>query len=261
MVLFCKLYGIKLFFLKLSPSKIKTYLQCPRRFYYNVFLRLPTVRQDYHVLGEFCHYVLELWLEDYKYSWDKSTLKKKLRDAFAAALKEEIGEELKAIPTLKEQAKELILNYFKQFVPPLEIIDREKKFNLTIEKDNYKFGIRGIVDRIDERVDGIHILDYKTTKKVQYLDDFQLCIYAVAMQVKLNKEVKKAEYALLRHKKPLCYDFTDEDFVNVLAKIEDVGIKILKDRTWRKKTGPLCPYCDYCERCSQDEEIVVGYFQ
>ena len=228
--------------LDLSFSRVKTYQHCPRQYYYGYVLKLPHIRRDYHVLGEFVHRVLELWLRQ-GYS------KELLQASFTRVLKERLGRELTRFNKLLE-AKRLVKEYYEKFTPPVAIKGCEQKFRFPVSNGTYAFRIRGVIDRIDEiDSDTYLVLDYKTSKNIAYVDPLQLKLYVLVTKLRFKDKNIKAGYVFLRHGSQTAYAFTDEELEGAIENIVQTGEAMLADKQWHINRGPLCNYCDYQSRC------------
>jgi DNA helicase-2/ATP-dependent DNA helicase PcrA len=187
--------------LKLSASSMKTFDQCPKKYYYNYIAKEPRKQWDHFDLGNLCHKALEIFHEKYKIEGtSKRTLAKLMSYSFTEARKEFPN----ISNTLLAEAKDLIKDYLKTIsggnMPLVKGVETSFNFNIS---DNVL--VRGFLDRVDVLKDGkFHIVDYKTTKNAKYLDPFQLLIYGLWLKHEYP-HIKdfKASYILLRHKSKL----------------------------------------------------------
>jgi putative RecB family exonuclease len=243
-----ELHNIEL--IKLSASSMKTFDQCPRKYYFTYIDKQPRKEYDHFFLGNLCHRALEIFHETYmKDGLKGKTLNKLMSFSFAEAKKEEEFENLN--PKIVEEAKELLMDYLKYVsensMPMVKGV--EIPFNFKVG-DNIL--IRGFIDRLDILKDGtFEIVDYKTTKNVKYLEPFQLLIYGLWLKEEykdLNKF--KASYVLLRHgSKPKAYDFNLEDLKKVEKEIISYANKIKTENQWVPVPTGLCNWCDFKEIC------------
>lgn len=238
--------GIQL--IKLSASSMKTYEQCPKKYYYTYIEKVPRKEWDHFDLGNLCHKTLEIFHRIYMNDGNKmGSLNKLMTHSFATAKKEFE----KIPPNLKDEAKELLLNYLKivstKGMPLVKGV--ETPFNFKV---NDEILIRGFIDRLDVSKDGIfRILDYKTTKNVKYLDTFQLLIYGLWLKNEYpDLEKFRASYVLLRHNsKTKDYEFNLEDLKKVEKEIISYAGKIKTENQWVPIPTALCNWCDFKEIC------------
>lgn len=238
--------------LKLSASSMKTFDQCPLKYYYTYIAKEPRKQWDHFDLGNLCHRALEVFHEIYMQEGARGgSLSKLMSHSFSEARKE--------FPNMRTElvaeAKELLNDYLKLVsnggMPHVKGV--ETSFNINITDD---VKVRGFLDRVDILPkDGIfHIVDYKTTKNTRYLEPFQLLIYGLWLQHEYpDIEQYKGSYVLLRHgSKSKSYDFNKEDLTKIKKKILTFAENIrgcgLEDN-WVPVPGPLCNWCDFKEIC------------
>lgn len=237
--------------LKLSASSMKTYDQCPKKYFYNYIAKEPRKEWAHFDLGNLCHKALEIFHQIYiKEGTNNKTLSKLMGHSFTEARKEFRN----VSGNILVEAKELIQNYLKNVsregMPLVKGVETSFKFNM--EED---IVLRGFLDRVDILKDGrFHIVDYKTTKNVKYLEPFQLLIYGLWLKTQYpHIENFKASYLLLRHGSKLkSYDFNSEDIEKCRKKIikyaESISTSINED-VWSPIPGPLCNWCDFQKIC------------
>lgn len=241
----------KIEILKLSASSMKTFEQCPKKYYYNYIAKEERKQWDHFDLGNLCHKALEIFHLIYmEEGTSKKSLSKLMSHSFAEARKDFEG----VNNTIIAEAKDLIQDYLKKVssngMPMVKGVETEFKFN--VDSDVL---IRGFLDRIDILKDGrFHIVDYKTTKNARYLDPFQLLIYGMWLKQEYpSLEQFKASYILLRHGAKLkSYEFNSEDIEKCRKKVLAYAAKInasKKEDEWTPVPGPLCNWCDFKKIC------------
>src|SRR5574342_655910 len=142
---------------KLSASSIKTYEQCPKKYYFTYIEKAPRKEWEHFDLGNLCHKTLEIFHRIYMNDGNKmGSLNKLMTHSYSTAKKE--FEDIP--PTIKDEAKELLTNYLKSVTAngmPL-VKGVETPFNFKI---NDQVLIRGFIDRLDISKDGkFKIIDY-----------------------------------------------------------------------------------------------------
>jgi len=234
--------------MKLSASAIKTYEQCPKKYFFNYKQKAPKKQWDHFDLGNVCHKTLELFHLAYlKEGTTKRTLGKIMSASFETARKSfpNLGD------ILASEAKDMLMGYLqtaKQNGMPL-VKGCETSFDFKL-KDNVL--IRGVVDRIDVLKDGrFRIIDYKTTKNVKYLDEFQLSVYGLWLKEKYpHVEEFNGAYVLLKHNSKLKeYTFNTEDIEKARKNLIDCADKIMIENVWTPIPTALCNWCDFKEIC------------
>lgn len=246
--------------LKVSVSKVKTFAQCRRRYYYQYVLKLPTSKNQYNALGSMVHLLLEKMFKKWIASKYTTPLPFLLREAwFESQESDEAKEAIKfgVMDAAKGYAKQYCIHYSeKEISRPVEC---EPKFVLPIQiGPGFRIKITGFIDRIDKLGPRKYaIYDYKTNKNSKYLDDFQLGIYVAAclagpyagcffeaayILLKLNNEKK---YAIDIND---CYRKQVDKMVDYAIKIEEAETRQIFPPT----PGPLCDFCDFKQQCMQD---------
>lgn len=234
--------------IKLSASAVKTYEQCPRKYFYNYIERAPRKQWDHFDLGNLCHKTLELFHLDYiKNKKKKQALGKIMSKSFKEARKDFPKMSVKLI----EEAKDLIqdyLNKMKQDGMP-NVKGVETYFNISLADDVL---VRGYLDRLDMTPDGRYdIIDYKTTKNTKYLDEFQLLVYGLWLKEQYpDVEAFRGSYVLLRHGAKLkSYDFNMEDVDSIRKKLLGYAKSLKEENTWSPVPTALCNWCDFKNLC------------
>lgn len=179
----------------LSPSAINTYLDCKLKFYFKYIAGLKEQEElkeevDPVLFGNLFHYAVELVYKPFREqeitaeNIDQVLLNKhKIEEIVFLSFAE------KYYNLKPEQAKKLKLNghnllvaghiqYYltqllkkeKQFTP-FKILELEanhfRKFTIQTEAGNREIGVGGIIDRIDQTIAGVRIVDYKTGRNLE----------------------------------------------------------------------------------------------
>ncbi|MES9994820.1 PD-(D/E)XK nuclease family protein [Desulfovibrio aminophilus] len=156
----------------LSPSRLDDYLACPKLFFYRVLTGLRPPREvdedgDPQVVGSLVHGVLEAFLRPHL----NQTLRladldaEALGDAFAETL--EASPELAGIPLDRRLALALagrhrLTRYLESQDAETTILALEQPVNAIVEAAGLRVPLTGTLDRVDQREDGVVVLDYKT---------------------------------------------------------------------------------------------------
>ena len=194
-------------FMRLSPSKINTYMKCPREFYYKYIAKIPEKKTIHLFRGTLVHAVLEdLFKKEFKSfkAWEDGNPSQWMQEQFETRWAKDIDSkgwlwELHSdaeMAAMKVETCDLLQNFVSSV---------DKKLNEMVEWKIYKskyqawncvapkyaekwvkshdYAIIGIVDAVCNDFDGgTTLLDYKTSKRYgPYLpEDYyrQLIIYA-----------------------------------------------------------------------------------
>ena len=262
-----------------SPSSINLYNQCPKKYFYQYILKLPTKKSIHLVRGNVAHQVLEDFfkLDVNKFPQDNFEF------VFEMLIQDMLHKEwTKEKPKFDEldldhhqimfyynETKEMFNNWLKGFMKKLKEEMKDKSFveafkHLTpITEKYYKsesHQVRGYVDAIYEWGDNVHIVDYKTSKKAHISEAYrlQLGIYAMMYQQEHGIKPKKVGINFLKF---------DEQFITVddllIKEAEEMCLDIQEKtksddiKDYPKKRSGLCKWstgqCDFYEECIKND--------
>lgn len=229
--------------LKVSPSSLKLYQECPRKYLFRYIDRLEQKDAEHLRLGKFVHKVLEDF-HNFLLNEPGADLASLMTACFKGAIPDfELTKESKV------RAHEMLVLYLnslkKEGLP--NVVANEQKFSIDIGDE---ITVRGIADRIDKDEGGVYaIKDYKSGKS-KHLDEFQLLVYGLLL-LERDPSLEKfhGTYIVLGEDKRINYRFTRTDIDRVLTKIRKIVGQIREDQTWEPNPSPLCRWCDYEELC------------
>ena len=273
--------------LPLSPSKINTFLQCPRNFYYRYIAKLPDKLTLHLFRGTIVHDILErIFEQDFKYPsrWRNGEPQEWALLEFRKlwAIKKEKMPYLFKDPNIDAEVMEretidLLVNFCHRVEKKLhELMDwkvaRSKDMALKqlkphfreVRLNNKELKIRGIVDVVvKDFEDNISIVDYKTSKRYgSWLpDDYyrQLIIYALLYKEETGVTPKFAGIDWLRYDD--CYFVTINDGVIEEARelIKGIHNEIKKrgDDVEQYEMVPqtLCKWCAFYKKPCEPKGI------
>jgi len=260
-----------------SPSSINTYRQCPRRYFYQYILKLPTRENIHYVKGKIVHSVLEKFFDidtkhfkEENYKKELSYYMKNLFNAFW--LKnlekfEEIGSNEREIVSAKQDVAEMLANWLQHF---FERIDESgikfhdaflkfKPVEIESQYESQEHMVRGFIDVV-ENVDGeIKVLDYKTSSSFEITESYQaqLAIYALLYREKHGKLPHKLSIWFLKDKEKVI-NVEEKMIEKALEEIRDIHIRTESSNIeeYPKKTSSLCKWstgrCDFYEQCFKE---------
>lgn len=246
--------------LRLSVSKTKCFEQCKKQYEFSYILKFPKKERDYHILGKFCHKVLEDFHIAYL-NGSQDTYNVVMSKAFKDAVTEYKSS---MTPEMKKECWGLIDQYLRIITDDKKnnlsanVIACEKNFQLLI---NENVLLNGMIDRIQiDADDVIHVADYKTTKNKKYLKDdwFQLLTYAYIILLE-NPDLKKvrASYILLRHDfEYITKEFYPDEIMKIKDKYLSYAEQIRQEKSFEPTTSFLCGYCDFLEHCDAGKQKV-----
>ena len=189
--------------LHLSASNLNLYDDCPRQFYYKHVVRIPETARFEARLGTAIHAALEEFHRRHArptiahYDELLALFETELADVqFSAEKEREQG---------TERGRKLLRLYLAEEAARGTSVEHvEKEFTVSLAAD---VTLTGKIDRIDRLPDGkIRVVDYKTGKlkaRPDYLEEFQMPIYAWAVQEHLGEKLESVEVIGLKEIKEL----------------------------------------------------------
>ena len=184
---------------KFSFSQISTFQKCPLEFKYAYYLRLPMAGSHYLSFGSTIHIVLQRYLEKYQQElaapqqdlFNKQTKtelppEQLLSDLYETEWQDDWYKSHEQKEQYRARGKTILKTFYKacsENIPQPILI--EQPFTLKLgNKHQYLFN--GKIDRADQTVTGLMIIDYKTSEKAPSKTDAegvdQLRIYQWALQ-------------------------------------------------------------------------------
>ena len=264
--------------MRLSPSKINTYMKCPREFYYKYIAKMPEKKTIHLFRGTLVHQVLEdLFKKKFRTlsQWEKGGPAIWVQDQFEKGWEEKIAKHkwLWEVHTKEEmdsmytETEELLQNFVSSVNKKLgEMVHwkifktKQQAWNAVAPKyaekwvKSHEYAIVGVIDVVCNDFDGgTTLLDYKTSKR--YGPDLpeeyyrQLIIYAFLYTLEMGEMPNFVGVNYLR--------FDDTFFVKVtqseldeardLIKFVHDCIKEREEYEDRYETKPqnLCKWCSF----------------
>lgn len=244
--------------LRLSVSKTKCFAQCKKQYEFNYILKFPKKERDYHILGKFCHGVLE-WFHLQYIEGCLLPYNMTMTDAFKTIWAEYKD---KMTPEMKKECWEIVDQYLRLIVndkkngKPFNVLSVEKRFELPLAENII---LNGAIDRIQMDDDNVlHVSDYKTTKNKKYLKDdwFQLMTYGMVL-LKDQPDLKKirTSYILLRHNfEYITKEFSADELRSVEKKFIEYAEQINSEKEFAPSPSVLCGYCDFLGSCDAGQK-------
>jgi len=171
-----------------SASRLKTYLECKRKYYYRYIQKIQAKKEEELNEGAFLHLLLDhLYREKNAYE-SKEEMQKNIDILLDTLLPFDDAKIAYKKLLWKEKLKGFVERQIEHFNAGWKVVEREVEVQGSIGGLRFK----GRIDRIDQ--DAIHtlVLDYKSgqtkeankTKNLEKLTDFQMSIYHQMLQTK-----------------------------------------------------------------------------
>ncbi len=240
----------------ISPSKLNTYLECPRRYwwqYINPETKRLNIIKPYFTMGDHVHNTLKYFfnlpqekrlkpilLGILKFQWDK-------RNGRAGGFwTPEIELEY------KERAQLMLSAFFDREDMTIEPVWASDQLIRTPVSEFLNFC--GKIDRVDATPDGLHIIDYKTSREERE-DEWQLPMYAVMAKRHFQQPIAQLSYVFLETGSWISMPANPARDTWTIARIQQIieSMPHSQDKSaWLCKEAESCPHCDYLKEFGID---------
>ena len=241
--------------LRLSASKIKTYMECPLRFKFAHILEVPEPARTYFDLGMAVHAVAEHLTEMQKEGVEPTeelALEILGKEWNSNAFQSETQERQH-----KEKAREMVRTYLRWIAGnPNKPVAVEQRFQIKIAGVTFN----GFIDRVEARPDGggYEVVDFKTGAVYEtsrsIKEDPQINMYAMGVQKVFGELPKKASLFYLKEDKIVKYEVTSAQVDEVKAVIEQTTAAILNEEFAPTPSYQACRNCAFKNICDAKEE-------
>ncbi len=264
-----------------TPTRLGTWLDCPRRYRMTYLDRPPPVKGPpwaHNSLGASVHNALAGW-------W-RLPLKERTVPAAGALLERGWIEEGFAGPAqsarFRAWARGLVEAYVTGLDPAREPVGVER----TVATRTDLIAVSGRIDRLDERAgpegaSELVVVDYKTGRHVLTVDDARtslpLALYALAAERVMHRPCRRVELHHLPTGQVLAWEHTAESLARQLRRAEAIAAECAEaDERYRgpepgaaapsgrpalggdrvnevfpPRPGPWCGWCDYRGHCPE----------
>lgn len=256
----------------LSPSSIKCYQQCPRKYYYSYILGIQAPPNIHLVRGNIAHSVLENFFDKDMKGIKLETAEIQLKVLIQEMLVKEWENYKEKLELLKlEKDKEIfyfeetlmmLFNWTEQFLEKINLLSgnfaERFKTLIPIREQLYEsetYGVKGFIDAIEDRKGHIYLMDYKTSRKFELNEHLlQLGIYSLLYFEKHGVLPKKVGVYFLKDKEKV--KNVDEELLEMARSEIKKTAELIKSRDindYPKCVTGLCKYstgkCEFYDIC------------
>jgi putative RecB family exonuclease len=252
----------------LSPSRAGDFKHCPQLFKFKAIDKIETPPTVYQARGTTAHLALQRLFDEPSESRTPERLYDLFREAWMELKDDEFAE---MFPTAEEErtwgieSLGILANYFGVEDPTsFEPLDRE----LDMTQPLGTMTIRGILDRMEERPEGLVITDYKTGKappeRYAIPAFFALKIYALLIRERLGRT--PVALRLLYLNGPTVYEIPVVDaqldaMERQLKALWEAINRAISEGNFPPRPGRLCDWCSYQDICpafaTEPEEVAL----
>ncbi len=251
--------------LQAAPSRLVTYLDCPRRYRFS-YLDRPAPPKGppwaHNSLGAAVHTALANW---WKLPVGQRTVERSGELLDAAWLSDGFRDDAQR-ERARLRARAMVTTYVGELDPADEPVGVER----TVALKTDHAALFGRVDRIDDRVgEGLVVVDYKTGRHVLTVDDARtslaLAVYAAGAARTLRKSCHRVELHHLPTGEVVAWEHSEEGLARHLRRADSIAAEIAEldarfragvdaaeaDAMYPPSVSSLCGWCDFNRACPQ----------
>jgi DNA helicase-2/ATP-dependent DNA helicase PcrA len=249
--------------IKLSATRLRTYLTCPRQFRYRYIGEVPTVLTGALAFGKTIHQVIHDLHQWSIYSGEPLNASGAISN-FARQWEQVITEQepvLKDIAEIADYAhlaELMLIGYVEAHKDRPQPFLLEFPFEIKLHDEHYghHYVLSGVIDRIDQEEDGLVIVDFKTGKRKPSMrdlaSDVQLSVYAFAAGEVFGREVKELVLYHLRDQTPLSAKRSSEQIRQLKDFLMPHVVRGIAERRFAPRPGYWCNFCEFKNRCQAE---------
>ena len=246
----------------ISPTKVGTWLDCPRRFRLQYVEKVRVSSQWAHLsMGNAVHDTLRDW-------WDvppAERTRERLATLLAERWRPQGFRDDDQSAQWRSNALSMIWHYLQQLEPGFAPVSCER----TLAARTAGQAISGRIDRLDadpDDPDALVVVDYKTGRRVPGDDDVRgslaLALYAMCVQQTLRRPCTRVELHHIPSGVRVGRELSAESLDRQRRRVEQIGAEMAAaESAWRAdgdddahfpaNPGPLCAWCDFRAHCPE----------
>lgn len=238
--------------LRLSPLRLRTFRRCRLRYKYQYVDRLPGRPSPQDVVGALVHATLrDFFAHVPLHDRDVERLITLLDEKWQALLFR-LGSPAER-EAWRERAEAQMRRFSHQHDLALQPLALEAYYQVPVSD---RVTLVGRVDRVDEEPDGgLHLIDYKTGARPPEVDNDQLCLYAIMLERKLSRPLRRASYFYLEEGEVWSIRPTGEELEASLSRALATAESMAAEQDFPATVGRHCAGCPYLRVCAQRDEI------
>jgi RecB family exonuclease len=251
-----------------APSRLTTYLGCPRRYRLG-YLDRPTPPKGppwgHNSVGAAVHNALARW-------WDLPRGRRTPEAGGTLLVNGWLTDGFRddrQLLDVRERSREQVERYLTDVDPDDEPIAVER----TVALKTQRAALWGRVDRIDDRGEGIVVVDYKTGRSVLTVDDARtsvaLAVYAAGAARTLHRACTRVELHHLPTGDVVVWDHTEESLGRHLRRADSLAAELgglderfkagmsreEADEVFPARVGAQCGWCDFRSVCGPGRAV------
>lgn len=242
-----------------TPSRLTTWLDCPRR-YRLTYLDRPAPPRGgpwaHNTVGAAVHLALARWWSEPLHRRTPAVARSLLDRAWTS---DGFADDAQA-ERWRVRAGDMV----ERYVTTLDPYDEPVGVERTVSTRSATLAVSGRVDRIDRRGDELVVVDYKTGRSVLTTDDARgslaLALYALAAARTLRRDCTRVELHHLPTGAVVGFDHTEQSLARHLSRAEAIGAEAVAaaeallsggdaDALFPPRPGSMCGWCDHARSC------------
>jgi len=249
--------------IKVTPSRLSSWLDCPRRFRM-AYLDRPTPPRG----GAFAHNTLGAVVHNALRAFYDLPVRRRTPEAAAALVATHWNDEGFAGPIQAATYRDIAAGWVSDYVAESDVTDDPIGLERWVSAPIGTIVAEGRVDRIDERDGELVIVDYKTGRKALTTDDARssqaLALYALAARRTLRRPCTRVELHHLPSGTVAAWDHTEESLTRHHTRAEESAEEFNlatdtlnaggdPDVLFPPQVGRQCSWCDFRRSCPEGQ--------
>jgi RecB family exonuclease len=249
--------------IKVTPSRLSTWMDCPRRFRMAYLDRPPPPRG-----GAFAHSTLGAVVHNALRAFFDLPVRRRTPEAAAALVGQGWTDEGFAGPIQAATYRDIAAGWVADYVADIDVTDDPIGLERWVSAPIGTIVAEGRVDRIDEREGELVIVDYKTGRAALTTDDARssqaLALYALAARRTLRRPCRRVELHHLPSGTVAAWEHTEESLNRHRQRVEEaaeeynLATDTLKaggdpDVLFPPQVGRQCAWCDFRRSCPEGQ--------
>ena len=244
-----------------TPSRLTTWLDCPRRYRMTYLDRPPPPRGPawaHNTVGAVAHLALARW-------WDLP-LQRRTGTAARGLVEQAWQTDGFSDDAQAHRWKGFAGDMVERYADGLDPAEDPVGIERTVAFKTASLAVSGRVDRVDRRGDEVVVVDYKTGRSALSEDDARgslaLALYALACERTLRSPCTRVELHHLPSGKVLSWEHTPETLARHVARAESIAAEASAATTslgeggsaeelFPARPSSLCGWCDFARHCPE----------
>ena len=240
-----------------SASRLKTYLECKRKYYYRYIQKIEAKKEEELNEGAFLHSLLDHLHREKESYESKEDMQKNIDILLDQLLPFDDAQTAYKKLLWKEKLKGFVTSQIEYFKADWRVVERE----VEVQGDIGGLRFKGRIDRIDQNATDTLVLDYKSgsttvankTKNLEKLTDLQMSIY----HQMLTEKYQNINLAFVK----ILEGGTIEEITALEEKNELLAQHIIELKQTKRFTAEKCEdlqkckYCEFTLMCERGEYL------